>query len=370
MNRSIFESLLAVFRKEVLHIWRDKRTLMLIVMMPFMQLILYGYAINTDIQHLKLAVLDEEKSSFSRRYIEALVQSGYFDVHKYASSPTQLKKLLDRGEVKASLHIPFDFSKKALSGQKTGMGFYVDGSDSNPASIALARAADITAAFEKSEKLAQSRNVLELCARMWYNPELKSPLFMIPGLVGLLLQLLVPMITATAIVREKERATLEQLLVTPLTRLEIILGKIIPYILIGIFIMSLILFVAYVWFAVPIRGDLFTLFTLTLFYIIVCLGMGLLASTLAQNQQQAAQMVMFFAAPSILLSGFVFPRETMPFPIYASTFLIPLTYYLKISRGIMLKGLNFSDLIVEASILLAMAGLLLFLSAKKFKKQL
>jgi ABC-2 type transport system permease protein len=205
---------------------------------------------------------------------------------------------------------------------------------------------------------------------MWYNPDLKSSFFMVPGVVGLLLQLLVPMISASAIVREKERGNIEQLLVTPIRPVELMVGKMIPYMGIGLIIATTVLVSARFLFDIPIRGSVFTLYVLTLLFIAVCLGVGLFVSTAAENQQQASQMIMMLAAPSILLSGFIFPREGMPWPIRALGSIIPLTYVLKILRGITLKGLGFADLWPQIIPLAVMAALILYLSVKKFHKRL
>ena len=206
--------------------------------------------------------------------------------------------------------------------------------------------------------------------RMWYNPDLKSSFFMVPGLVGLLIQLLIPMITAAAIVREKESGNIEQLLVTPVKPHEIMIGKMLPYVCIGLVIALTVIGSANLIFDVPIRGNPVTLFVLTLLFLTVCLGIGLLASTVATTQQQASQIVMYFAAPSILLSGFIFPRETMPWPIFALGQFIPLTYFLVIVRGIVLKGLGIFDLWDQILPLLAMAAGILFISIRKFHKRL
>ena len=206
--------------------------------------------------------------------------------------------------------------------------------------------------------------------RLWYNPDLKSSFFMVPGLVGFLLQFLIPMITATAIVREKERGNIEQLLVTPVKPFELMVGKLIPYICIGIVISFIIIATAHFLFEVPIRGNPLTLFVLTFLFLIVCLGIGLLASTIAENQQQASQIIMFFASPSILLSGFIFPRETMPPFVYYLGNSIPLTYFLKIVRGAILKGLGFIDLWDQILPLLIMAAVIMGLSIFRFQKRL
>jgi ABC-2 type transport system permease protein len=352
----------AVFWKEVLHIIRDPRTLALIILMPAMQLILYGFAINTDVKHIKTALYNEDQSPLSRRLVESLVQSAYFDVTVKVSSDEELAHAIDSGDVKVGLHIPTDFAKKVLSGRPTPLQMLIDGTDSNPANTALNTGQAVIAAFVQKEGLVPfTVSPIEFRPRLWYNPDLKSVYFMVPGLVGLLIQMLIPMITATAIVREKERGNLEQLLVTPIKRYELMVGKIIPYLMIGLIIAVMILGTAHVLFDVPIRGNPITLLVTTFLFLTVCLGIGLFASTVASNQQQAAQMVMFLMPPSILLAGFIFPREGMPRPIYYMGYAI---------RGIVLKGLGFRDLWQQILPLLAMAVSIVTLSVLKFRKRL
>lgn len=361
----------AVARKEFLHIRRDRRTLILIVMMPFMQLITYGYAINTDVKHLSTVLYDQDKTPMSRRLSDAFVQSAYFDVIEKADTFSVVHKMLDRGKAKAGLIIPPSFSKDLLAGRSAGVQLLIDGTDSNPANAALNTSQAIVIAFMQREGLVPIQvTPVDFRPRLWYNPDLKSAFFMVPGLVGLLLQLLIPMITATAIVREKERGNIEQLLVTPIKPYELIVGKLIPYVAIGLMIALTIIGSAWLLFHVPIRGNPLTLFVLTMLFLVVCLGLGLFASTVADNQQQAAQIIMFFAAPSILLSGFIFPRETMPLPIYYIGFLIPLTYFLKIVRGIILKGLGYWDLWDQILPLALIATVILFFSIRRFHKRL
>ncbi|MFO1518805.1 MAG: ABC transporter permease [bacterium] len=361
----------AVMRKEFTQIFRDPRTLMLIVLMPVMQLMIYGYGINTDVKHMATIVYNEDQSPLSRRLIDALEQSAYFDVHWYVQSPEAVRKALDRGWAKAGLHIPPNFSRNLLAGRPSELQMLIDGTDSNPANTALNTSQAIVTNFLQTEGLIPVQiSPIDYKPRLWYNPDLKSAFFMVPGVVGLLIQLLIPMITATAIVREKEQGNLEQLLVTPIRPYQFIVGKLIPYVFIGIFIGVTVLTTARFLFHVPLRGSPFTLFTLTLLFITVCLGLGLFASTVASNQQQAGQIVMFFAAPSILLSGFIFPREAMPKAIFYLGQIIPLTYYLKIVRGIVLKGLGFADLLDQAIPLAGMAVFIVGLSIFKFHKRM
>ncbi len=365
------QTIKAIIQKEILHILRDKRTLILIVMMPLIQLSIYGYAINTDVKHISTVLYDEDQTPLSRRLVSAFEQSAYFDMKYHTASPTEMRKLLDRGKAKVGIHIPPDFTKNLMASRGASIQLLIDGTDSNPANTAMNTGQSIVLSFVQRERLVPAQVLpIDYRPRLWYNPDLKSSFFMIPGLVGLLLQLLVPMITATAIVREKERGNIEQLLVTPIKPYQLIFGKLIPYVFIGIFIALMVVGAAHFLFRVPVRGNPITLFGLTILFITVCLGLGLFASTIAENQQQASQIIMFFAAPSILLSGFIFPREAMPFFIFQITHLIPLTYFLVIARGIILKGLGLNDLWPQIVPLTAMAVLILTVSIRKFHKRL
>lgn len=361
----------AVAIKEFIHIVRDRRTLWLIVVMPIIQLLIYGYGINTDVKHLAFVVYDEDQTYLSRRLTDAFVQSGYFDLKARVQDAADLYQAIDRGKAKAGLLIPPKFTADLLSGRGANLQLLIDGTDSTPANIALSSSQAIVSAFMQREGLlAVQVAPIDFRPRLWYNPDLKSSYFMVPGLVGLVLQLFIPMITATAIVREKERGNIEQLLVTPIRPYELILGKLIPYVCVGIFMYLLIIETAHFLFGVPIRGSSLTLFMLTMLFLTVCLGIGLYASTAADNQQQASQIVMFFASPSILLSGFIFPRETMPAFIYQLGHIIPLTYFVKIIRGVTLKGLGINDLWDQIIPLLIMAVIIIGISIRRFRKRL
>ena len=365
------ERIKATARKEFLHVIRDRRTLMLIILMPIMQLTIYGYAINTDVKHMATVIFDEDQTPLSRRLVQAFEQSAYFDMRSRVQSPKELRHALDKGRAKAGLHIPPDFAKNLLAGHGSTLQLLVDGTDSNPANTALNTGQAVVTSFMQREDLVPVQVLpIDFRPRMWYNPDLKSSFFMVPGLVGLLLQLLIPMITATAVVREKERGNLEQLLVTPIKPYELVVGKLIPYVVIGLIIATTVVTASWLLFHVPVRGNLFLLFILTLLFLTVCLGIGLFASTIAHNQQQAAQIIMFLAAPSILLSGFIFPRENMPLPIFYLGYIIPLTYFLKIVRGIILKGLGLADLWEQVIPLSIMAVVIVMFSILKFHKRL
>ncbi len=361
----------AIAVKEFLHILRDRRTLILIVWMPLLQLMIYGYAVNTDIKHMAMVVYDEDQTYLSRRLAQSFQQSAMFDIKDNVASQGLLYRALDRGVAKAGLRIPVNFTKNLLALRGPKLQLLIDGTDSNPANVALNSSQAIVNAFIQKEVFIPIQvSPIDFRPRLWYNPDLRSTYFMIPGLIGFVLQLIIPMITATAIVREKERGNIEQLLVTPIKSYQLMIGKLIPYICVGIVMYLLIIGASSLLFHIPIRGNPLTLFALTLIFISVCLGIGLFASTVADNQQQASQIVMFFISPSILLSGFIFPRETMPHFVYYLGYGIPLTYFLKIVRGIILKGLGLEDLWDQVLPLTAMAVMIVGFSILRFRKRL
>jgi ABC-2 type transport system permease protein len=364
-------SLFAMIQKEIRHLSRDRRTVALVTFMPIIQLLIYGFAIDVDVRHLHTALHDEDQTALSRRLVSAFEQSAYFDIKKRVWTPAELREVLDRGTVKACLHIPPNFAKDLSAGRQARVQLLIDGTDSTPANAALNTSQVIVTHFLEREGLVPIRVLpIDFRPRMWYNPDLKSAFFFVPGLMGFLIMILIPMMTASAIVREKENGNIEQLLVTPIRPWEIMVGKIVPYVGIGLIIATTILAGARLIFQVPIRGNVFTLFILTLLFLTVYLGLGLFASTVASTQQQATQVLMAFIAPSVLLSGFIFPRESMPLPIYWLGNFIPLTYYLKIVRGIILKGLGFWELRDQIVPLAAMAVFMLFFSIRKFHKRL
>ncbi len=361
----------AIMDKEIIQIMRDRRTLMMVVLMPVFQVLVYGFGVNTDVKHLRTYVYDQDRTYLSRQLISAFEVSDYFSVKQNSDSFEALRHGLDQGKAQAALVIPPDFTKNLLKGQPGQVQFLIDGTDSNPANVALNASQAIITHFMQNQGLVPVKIApVDFRPRLWYNPDLKSTFFMLPGLIGLVIQLIIPMLTANAIVREKERGNIEQLLVTPIKPYQLVIGKIIPYIGIGLFIAASIVVAIGVLFHVPIRGNLFTLFVMTLVYLVVCLGIGLWASTVADNQHQASQIVMFFAMPSILLSGFIFPRESMPIWVHHIGYFLPMTYFLKIVRGIVLKGMGFIDLWDQVLPLVCMAAVVIILSIKRFGKRM
>jgi ABC-2 type transport system permease protein len=348
----MFSRILAMIHKEFIQILRDRRTLAMVLAMPVMQLLLFGYGINTVVDHLAMIVFDESGQAESRAVIAALENSGYFDVVERARSQAELADAIDAGRAKVALHIPPGFGEALLTGQTGLVQLVVDGSDPNIASTASfaaatviqAKAAQITAAMVARRGLNAPAAAIDLRPVVLYNPSMKSVNFMVPGVVGLILQFQTLLLTAFAIVRERERGTLEQLIVTPIRTWELMLGKLLPYTAIAGFATTGTLIASRYLFGVQVAGSLILLALLSLLFLLGSLGLGLFISTRSQTQAQAMQMAMFVMMPSMLLSGFMYPRETMPFVIQQLGLLVPLTYFLQILRGIMLKGIGISML--------------------------
>ncbi len=367
----------SIVSKELIQIRRDPRTLAIVLAMPAIYLLLFGYAINTVVDHLPTIVYDEARDARSRAFVAAFENSGYFDVRSYASSHEEVSAAVDAGQAKAGILIPENFGDQTLRGEKALAQILIDGSDPNIAQAALFAAgmvAQVQSADLLSGALAQlgrgADSGIELRPVVLYNPAMLSVNFMIPGLIGLILQFQTVILTAFAIVRERERGTLEQLVVTPVRSWELMLGKIVPYVFTAFSAVAVTLLVGRFWFGVDINGSVVLLVALAIVFLLGSLGIGLFISTISQTQTQAMQMAMFIMLPSFLLSGFMFPREGMPWVIQQIGLLIPLTYFLQILRGIILKGVGMEVLWVQA-VPLALFGLVVFaLSANRFHKRL
>lgn len=369
----------AIIRKEFIQIVRDPRTLAIVLVMPVMQLVLLGYAINTVVDHIRTVVADQAMDERSRSFVQALASTTYFDVVRYVDDPREARRAVDRGEAKVALVIPPDFSAKLRAGRPAQVQVLVDGSDPNTAQTALF-GADAVARVKSAELLSTgSRGAgaqgeiampIDLRPTVLYNPSLESVNFMIPGLIGMILQMQGFILTAFAIVRERERGTLEQLIVTPIKPWELMLGKILPYVLIAFVNVGVVLAVGLLWFRIGFAGSVTLLLALSLVFLLGSLGVGLFISTISRTQTQAMQTAMFIMLPSFILSGFFFPREAMPPLIGYFSYLIPLTYFLEIIRGIILKGSPLNDLWPQV-IPLAAFGLLVFgVSAVRFRKSM
>lgn len=366
----MFRGLWAILRKEVIHIRRDPAT-RFIFAIPLMELLLFGYAIDMDIKNIATVVFDLNRQQESRELVKEFESTRYFRVIGYVHSDDELQRAIVSGRAKVGIKIPPDYSENLLNQRQAQVQVLIDGSDSTTAQRILNASQSL--GFLKSlrqEGLAVEQFGIDIRPRLLFNPNLESANFFVPGLIGIILQLVTVFLTAFAIVRERERGTLEQLLVTPVSKGGLILGKLLPYCAIGFVQTGLVLLLMVLLFGVPIHGSLALLLFLSGIFLVPALGMGIVISTFARNQGEAMQMALMVMLPSILLSGFVFPRESMPEFIYLLTFLIPATYYIEILRGIILRGAGWLALWDEALILLGFAVFFMVLSALRFKKRL
>ena len=375
MNRR----LLSLIRKEFIQIVRDPRTLYITLVIPVIQIFLLGYTATSDVRNVPLAVFDQDHSPSARKLLDAYRAADYFSLTFDANSESELRGLIDSGQARAGLIIPPDYDDSLLAGRTARVTFVLDGSDPNSASTSLAAAQLIGQAHATEimvARLAQQGLALgqsppvEVATHVWYNPDLISAFFMIPALIGMILQLVTSMLTATAIVRERERGTIEQLIVTPIRSWELILGKIIPYVLIAFLDTVEILVVGTWWFKVPIRGSLGLLLALSGLFLVSSLGIGLFLSTVARTQQEAMMLTWFTLLPTVFLSGFFFPLNAMPVALRVVSYAVPLRYYLIIIRSVILKGVGLEALMPEV-LALALIGLVLMgAAALRFRKRL
>lgn len=363
----------AILKKEFIQMSRDRMTLALVFVMPMVQLLLFGYAIQTEVKHIPTVVFDQSLSMESRDLLQTFSASGYFDITRVENSYDGINESIDSGTVRAGIIIPPDFARQLKRGQSAPVQVLVDASDSMVSNQAIAIANSI-GLIKSQEILARKVNMsqppYDIRVRPWYNPDGITAYYMVPAILGIIVTLTMVIITSMAIVRERELGTLEQLMVTPIKPYELMLGKIIPYIALGYVQITVALLVGVLVFHVPIRGSLLQLYLLTLFFITASLGLGLMISNIARNQMQAMQMSFFVMLPSILLSGFMFPRLAMPDFIYYLSYIIPLTYYLDIIRGIILKGIGFQYLVGQVTALFVFSLLMLTVSTLKFKKKI
>ncbi len=363
--------------KEVIQIRRDRRMFALVMMMPVMELFIFGYVVSTDIDNIDMAVCDYSHSAESRTYVEQLVRSGYFHVAAACTGVHDVNRLLDRGTVKVALVIPPDFADQIQGRKPAQVLAAVDGSNSNTAMIAASYLEQVTLTQAVDVQFPDGvqthvvhQPVVSVEPRVWFNPELRSVKFMVPGIICVLLMESLVIMTAIAIVKEKERGTMEQLIVTPIRSHELIIGKAVPFIGLGYINVAVVILVGTYWFDVPIKGSLPLLLALTGLFILTCLGMGLAASALSNTQQQASMAGQFIILPNMFFSGFMFPIASMPPLVQKFTYLIPLRYYITISRGIFLKGAGWSELRWEAGILVVYGAIILSLATLFFRRQL
>ena len=371
--------LISLIRKEFIQILRDPRTLYITFAIPVIQLFLLGYTATTDVRNIPLAVYDLSHSPASRRLLDAYRAADYFDLAFDLDSEDEMRTLIDSGQARAGLIIPPDYAEKLLASDTASVFFVLDGSDPNVASTSLAAAELIgqthstALIIERLERRGLSGTfepAVEVRSRVWYNPDMESAFFMVPAMIGMILQLLTSMLTANAIVRERERGTIEQLIVTPIRSWELIVGKITPYVALALFDMLEVLLVGTLWFGVPIRGSLGLLLALSGLFLLGSLGIGLVISTFARTQQEATMLTYFTMLPTVFLSGFLFPLAAMPAVLQAVSYFIPLRYYLIIIRSILLKGTGAALLTNEIIALAIYATLMMGIAALRFRKRL
>ncbi len=370
--------LMSIIRKEFIQIIRDPRTLAMILFVPVMQLFLLGYSATTDVRNIPIAVWDQSRSAESRALLDAFRAADYFRIAYDVGSNAEIRDLIERGDARAALIIPPDYSQRLLDGDAE-VSMILDGSDSTVGGTALSTArligqAHATKLMQEHAALSGRSGMvsppLEVKTQVWYNPDLISAHFMIPGVIGMILFAITSILTATTIVRERERGTIEQLIVTPIRPWELVVGKLTPYVILSLFDTLVVLAIGHLWFGVPVRGDLGLIIVLSGLLLLSGLGIGLFASTIANTQQEAMMTTWMTLLPAIFLSGFLFPLEAMPKVLYWISYIIPLRYYLVIIRSLLLKGVGIAA-IQDQVIALAIFGFAIMgAAAMRFRKRL
>ena len=382
---SLLAGLGAILTKEFAHLRRQPSTLFFMLLVPLLQTLIFGYALDTQIEHIPMVVFNLDGRSQGRELVAEFVNTRRFDVVQYATDEESFQRAFTSGRAKVGLRIPPDYSERLTNAQQAQVQVLIDGSDSQVATTAL-NAANLlgqTKSIAIAKGVGESRQFgpardpsgritlpIEVRPRLLYNPDLDSAHFFIPGLVGIIMQMVTLFLTSFAVVRERELGTLEQLFVTPVGRAGLLLGKLLPYAIVGFAEMVLVLTVMVYLFGVPIHGNLILLLALSLLFLVCALGLGLLISTIASSQLSAVQAAFIIMLPSVLLSGFIFPREQMPLPIYLVTFLLPVTYFVEILRGIILRGADFFDLVPQVFALCVCCIVILSVALARFRKQL
>lgn len=373
----MFERITHMLVKEFIQILRDPRMRTVIFVMPLVQTLVFGYAVTTDVTHIPTAIFDLDNSRASRELVARFTGSGYFDVVAYVDRKEEAQDLVDHGVVKAVLQLNKGFGDDLRAGRTAPVQVIVDGTDSNTAGIVLNYAGQIAGRF--SETVLQTRVIratgepatparVKVETRAWFNENLESRNFYVPGVIVLIVTLVTLMLSSMAVVREKEIGTIEQIMVTPIRQSEFILGKTLPFALIGFADVALVTVIAAYWFDVPIRGSLLLLAGATSLYLMSTLGIGLLISTISRTQQQAMMSAFFYYFPAMLLSGFVFPIANMPETVQWLTYLNPLRYFLVIIRGIFLKGVGPEILWPQMAALLILGTVTLWVATRRFQK--
>jgi len=373
------KAILSIIRKEFLQLRRDPRLLPVIFISPMLQLLLLGYAANLDVRSIPAVVCDMDRSAASREFIDGFVNSGYFSVRARIERMAEIDPFLDNGRASMAFVVPRGFGDKMAGGRTASVMIIADGSESQSATIGVNYATMIAGRysqrivldrFERAKGSGVKPVLVDAEVRVWYNPELRSRNFMIPGVLGLILMIMTISLASMGIVREKEAGTMEQLIVTPIRPHQLIVGKLLPFVLIGLVEATVVLVIARSWFGVPIRGSVALLYVLCLAFMLNTLGIGLFISTISRTQQQAMFTTIFFIMPMIMLGGFVFPVENMPPLFQLVSRVIPTRYFFVIIRGIMLRGAAWPELWDQAAALLIIGTVLFSLSVLRFRKKL
>jgi len=348
MMLQMIKRILAIAKKEIRQVKRDKRMLYVLFVFPLILLVLFGYAINFDVHHIQMAVYDRDKSEYSRDFINRLTSSDYFDLIGYIDSENKIKEVLDDGDAQVVIVIPHDLSRNIYSNKAAKVQILVEGVNANTASVVANYMIIASSTF--SQKIAEETMALRgkesslpisLEPRFWFNPDLNSTKYLIPGLISMILIMTAVISISLSIVREKERGTIEQINVSPLSSVELLIGKTIPYTVIALFIASIILIAGYILFGMPIKGSIILLFFSTLLFLFATLSLGILVSSISESQQVAFQIATLISLlPSFILSGFVYPIESMPTAIQILTNITPAKFFVIILRGILLKGVG------------------------------
>ncbi len=360
-----------MLRKEFIEMRRDRFTLAMLIGIPAVQLVLFGYAVQTDVRNVPTVVLDESRTSQSRRLIDMMANTRNFAIVGTAANRDEVREAIERGDAAAAIIIPPEFATDLKRGQGAQAQVIVDAADplSSQAAMSAATLAGARSGMELGARPVPTLTpTVEVRVRPWYNPEGRNSPYIVPGIIGILLTMTMVSITGAAIVRERERGTLEQLVVTPIGKTSLMLGKTIPFAVVGYLQVTVILLLGKLLFDVPMRGSLVLLYLLIAPFIIASLGMGLFISAVTKTQIQAMQLSFFFILPNILLSGFIFPRSAMPEPAQWVGAALPLTYFLTVMRGVLLKGVEFGDVWRQALVLMGFAVLLVGMSVRKFSK--
>jgi ABC-2 type transport system permease protein len=370
----------ALIKKEITQMLRDPRTLIVVFIMPVLQLILLGYVNNTDVKNIPTAVYNESNTMESRQLLEAFNSTGYFLFNHTAGSQVELSNLIDAGTVKVGIDIPPDYKANILGGKTAQVLVLIDGSDPTIASTILSASTLAGQSHGTSIRMQQlaaqgasisaAASPVDVRTRVLYNPDMQGSYNMVPGLIALILFQTGTSLTAMAIVRERERGTIEQLIVTPIRSWELMLAKIIPYIIVSFLDMLIILMIGVFWFNVPIRGSLTLLFAMTALYLLPTLGLGLLISTMARTQQQAQLLTMPIMMPSMLLSGFIFPVSSLPVALQVIGNLFPLTHFIYILRSVVTKGVGINMFMPQVIALIVFAMIFIGIAVMRFRKTL